>query len=200
MENRILIVGDELFGGEGEAAFRGAEMLLCREPNRPMQFSINAPILLSLPQLKTRVASDLIGKKAGRFIVGLGLRELKLEHGDVPKVCSSYTIIIGDLISKTNSPVHLLTIPEDCVPQDKPAIGELNDYIRGLKDRWPQRVSIFDFAAHCENFKEKQAERGKFARSLYSEDGNPTSLCITLLSMFLEDCILNEVKKPLKLG
>ena len=62
MENRILIIGDELFGPQGEVAARCVEMLLCRKPNRPMQFSVNAPVLPSLSQLLARASSDIIGK------------------------------------------------------------------------------------------------------------------------------------------
>ena len=70
----------------------------------------------------------------------------------------------------------------------------LDDFIRAQADKCPDRVHVLDFAAHAEKFKEMQAERGKFARSLYSDDAKPTSLCLTLLSLFLQDCILDTMK------
>ena len=55
-------------------------------------------------------------------------------------------------------------------------------------------VKIFDFAAYVADFKEKQLERGKFGRSLYTEDGNPTSICNTFLALYLYDCVIKEMK------
>ena len=92
MENRILIIGDELFGEQGESANRFAEILLCREANRPVQFSINAPAPQTLQQLYDRASADIIGKKAGRIIVGLGLKELKRGGKDaLYHVCANET-------------------------------------------------------------------------------------------------------------
>ena len=195
MENRILIIGDELFGEQGEVATRCAEMLLCRAPNRPMQFSINAPALLPIPQLIQRAASDIIGKKAGRIVLGLGLRDLRKEAGDGAKTAENYANLVRELVNKTQSGIMVVTIPADFLPGAEKDIGIINDVIKGLAEQYPDRVKVFDFAAHAENFKEKQLERGKFARSLYSDDAKPTSLCITLQSLFLEDCILKEIKE-----
>ena len=193
MENRILIIGDELFGEQGEVASRCAEMLLCRAPSRPMQFSINAPMLLPIPQLIQRAASDIIGKKAGRIVLGLGLRDLRKEAGDGAKTAENYSNLVSELVNKTQSGIMVVTIPADFFPDARDQIDIVNERIRGLQALYPDRVKVFDFAAHAEVFKEKQLERGKFARSLYSDDAKPTSLCITLQSLFLEDCILKEI-------
>ncbi|MBR4347540.1 MAG: hypothetical protein IKP90_01155 [Fibrobacter sp.] len=195
MENRILIIGDELFGEQGEVASRCAEMLLCRAPSRPMQFSINAPMLLPIPQLIQRAASDIIGKKAGRIVLGLGLRDLRKEAGDGAKTAENYSNLVSELVNKTQSGIMVVTIPADFFPDARDQIDIVNERIRGLQALYPDRVKVFDFAAHAEVFKEKQLERGKFARSLYSDDAKPTSLCITLQSLFLEDCILKEIKE-----
>ncbi|OWV02241.1 hypothetical protein [Fibrobacter sp. UWR2] len=195
MENRILIIGDELFGEQGEVASRCAEMLLCRAPSRPMQFSINAPMLLPIPQLIQRAASDIIGKKAGRIVLGLGLRDLRKEAGDGAKTAENYSNLVSELVNKTQSGIMVVTIPADFFPDARDQIDIVNERIRGLQSLYPDRVKVFDFAAHAEVFKEKQLERGKFARSLYSDDAKPTSLCITLQSLFLEDCILKEIKE-----
>ena len=195
MENRILIIGDELFGEQGEVASRCAEMLLCRAPSRPMQFSINAPMLLPIPQLIQRAASDIIGKKAGRIVLGLGLRDLRKEAGDGAKTAENYSNLVSELVNKTQSGIMVVTIPADFFPDAREQIDIVNERIRGLQALYPDRVKVFDFAAHAEVFKEKQLERGKFARSLYSDDAKPTSLCITLQSLFLEDWILKEIKE-----
>lgn len=195
MENRILIIGDELFGEQGEVASRCAEMLLCRAPSRPMQFSINAPTPLSIPQLIQRAASDIIGKKAGRIVLGLGLRDLRKETCDGAKTAENYGDLLRELVNKTQSGIMVVTIPPDYLPDARDQIDTINDAVREFPLQYPDRVKVFDFAAHAENFKEKQLERGKFARSLYSEDAKPTSLCITLQSLFLEDCILKEIEE-----
>ena len=195
MENRILIIGDELFGEQGEVASRCAEMLLCRAPSRPMQFSINAPTPLPIPQLIARAASDIIGKKAGRIVVGLGLRDLKKEAMNGTKSAENYSNLVNELVSKTQSAICVVTIPPDFLPGAADQIALINETIRGLESVYPDRVKVFDFASHAEEFKEKQLERGKFARSLYSEDAKPTSLCVTLQSLFLQDCILKEIKE-----
>jgi len=195
MENRILIIGDGLLGEAGEAAFRCSEMLLCAEPNRPMQFSINAPVLLSLPQLFARASSDIIGKKAGRIVLALGVDEMKRERGDGTAVGAHYRELVEELLKKTQSGIFLVTIPKDMLPESDGQVDLLNASIRGFVDMDPERVNVFDWEKHVEDFKEKQEERGKFGRSLFSEAAKPSSLCITLLSMFLEDCILKELKK-----
>lgn len=195
MENRILIIGDELFGEQGEVASRCAEMLLCRAPSRPMQFSINAPTPLSISQLIQRAASDIIGKKAGRIVLGLGLRDLRKETADGAKTAENYANLVRELVNKTQSLIMVETIPVDFLPGAEKDIGIINEAIKAFETQYPDRVKVLDFVAHAETFKEKQLERGKFARSLYSEDAKPTSLCITLQSLFLEDCILKEIKE-----
>lgn len=194
MENRILIIGDELLGEQGEAANRFAELLLCREANRPIQFFINAPALQTLSQLESRASSDIIGKKAGRLIFGLGLKELKRGGADYAKVFQLYNVLADEILSKTMSPVHFLTIPADMLPVAPGQVTALNEMIMGFREKNPDRVKILDFAAHVEIFKEKQLERGKFGRSLYTEEGKPTSLCNTLLAVFLYEQILKELK------
>ncbi len=194
MENRILIIGDEMLGSEGEAAFRCSEMLLCAEPNRPMQFSINAPLPLSIPQLFARASSDVIGKKAGRIVLALGLSDLKRERGSAEAVAENYRTLLDELLKKTQSELDLLTIPTEMLPEGADQVELLNQSIRGFVDLAPERIGVFDWESHVRKFLEKQEERGKFGRSLFSEAPKPTSLCITLLSMFLEDCILKELK------
>jgi len=194
MENRILIIGDELLGEQGEAANRFAEILLCREANRPVQFSINAPAPQSLQQLYDRASADIIGKKAGRIIVGLGLKELKRGGRDYNGVFGAYEKLADEVLSKTMAPVHFLTIPEDMFPVAPSQLTALNDCIRGLQQKDEKRVKILDFAAYVADFKEKQLERGKFGRSLYTEEGNPTSICNTFMALFLYDFIKRELK------
>ncbi|MCF0221891.1 MAG: hypothetical protein HUK19_06320 [Fibrobacter sp.] len=194
MENRILVIGDELLGEQGEAANRFAELLLCREANRPIQFFINAPAVQSVSQLVDRASSDIIGKKAGRMIFGLGLRELKRGGADYVKVFEQYSVLAGEILSKTLSSLHFLTIPADMLPMAPSQVVALNELIMGLQVKTPERVKILDFAAHVEIFKEKQLERGKFGRSLYTDEGKSTSLCNTLLAVFLYEEILKELK------
>lgn len=194
MENRILIIGDELFGEQGEAASRCVEMLLCRRPNRPMQFSVNAPALPTISQFVARASSDIIGKQAGRIVLGLGLGEMKRERGNAEKVAATYGSLADEIIKKTQSYVHFVTIPQGLLPEIPDQVDKLNESIRGFVSKDPTRVQIIEFAEHAEKFKEMQAERGKFARSLYSEDAKPTSLCLTLLSLYLQDCILEAIK------
>lgn len=195
MENRILIIGDELFGDSGEVATRCAEMLLCREASRPMQFSINSPVPLSISQLISRAASDIIGKKAGRIVLGLGLHDLKKEPLQGAKIAESYANLVEELVNKTLSGIFVATIPSELLPAASAQVAIINETVRSFVNRFPNRVKVFDLAANAESFKQKQLERGKFARSLYSEDAKPTSLCITLHSMFLQDCILKEIEE-----
>jgi len=194
MENRILILGDEFLGEQGEAANRCSEIILCREANRPIQFSINVPVPLSIPQLLARASSDIIGKKAGRIIMGLGLRELKRGGVDYNGVFERYGALVDELLSKTTAPLHLLTIPEDMFPQEPDQISALNERILELVGRNEIRVFVEDFAAHVARYKEKQIERGKFGRSLYTEEGKPTALCNMLLGLFLHDFVIREIK------
>lgn len=194
MENRILIIGDELLGEQGEAANRFAEILLCRDANRPVQFSINAPAPQSLRQLFDRASADIIGKKAGRMIVGLGLKELKQGGNDYKAVFSLYQTLVDEILSKTLAPIYFLTIPEDMFPAAPSQLTALNECIRTFAAKDNKRVRILDFAAYVAEFKEKQLERGKFGRSLYTEEGLPTSICNTFLALFLYDFIKKELK------
>ena len=194
MENRILIIGDELLGEQGEAANRFAEILLCRDANRPVQFSINAPAPQSLRQLFDRASADIIGKQAGRMIVGLGLKELKRGGNDYKAVFSLYQTLVDEILSKTLAPIYFLTIPEDMFPAAPSQLTALNECIRTFAAKDNKRVRILDFAAYVAEFKEKQLERGKFGRSLYTEEGLPTSICNTFLALFLYDFIKKELK------
>ena len=194
MEKRILIIGDELLGEQGEAANRFAEILLCRDANRPVQFSINAPAPQSLRQLFDRASADIIGKKAGRMIVGLGLKELKRGGNDYKAVFSLYQTLVDEILSKTLAPIYFLTIPEDMFPAAPSQLTALNECIRTFAAKDNKRVRILDFAAYVAEFKEKQLERGKFGRSLYTEEGLPTSICNTFLALFLYDFIKKELK------
>jgi hypothetical protein len=194
MENRILIIGDELLGEQGEAANRFAEILLCREANRPVQFSINAPAPQSLRQLFDRASADIIGKKAGRIVIGLGLKELKRGGNDYNGVFSVYESLVDEILNKTLAPVYFLTVPEDMFPMAPSQLTALNELIRSLAKKDERRVKILDYAAYVADFKEKQLERGKFGRSLYTDEGIPTSICNTFLALFLYDSIKKELK------
>jgi hypothetical protein len=195
VENRILIIGDELMGEQGEAANHAAELILCREANLPIQFYINAPAPQSIPLFLARMASDIIGKKAGRLVMGLGLRELRRAGGNGEAVAKTYGALVERLVNKTQGRLNFLTIPEDMFPEARFEVAYLNDAVRGFAGLAPQKVSVWDFAQHAAEFKEKQAERGKFARSLYNEDGSSTSLGNMLMALFLQECILREVKR-----
>lgn len=147
-----------------------------------------------MQQLYDRASADIIGKKAGRIIVGLGLKELKRGGKDYNGVFASYQKLADEILNKTLVPVHFLTVPEDMFPVAPSQLTALNDCIRGLQQKDEKRVKIFDFAAYVADFKEKQLERGKFGRSLYTEDGNPTSICNTFLALYLYDCVIKEMK------
>ena len=192
MENRNLIIGDSIFGCEGEIACRCAELLLCREPNRPIQFSINAPVSLSLKAQLERLSSDVIGKKAFRIVMGFGLNELRRDGASSANVIAAYESLLREILKKTFSMLSLVTIPEDLWPDASDEICKLNDFMLGFAREFHDRVNVYDFASHSRMFKEKQAERGKFARSLYDENGKYTSLCITLFSLFLQECMLKD--------
>jgi hypothetical protein len=194
MENRILIIGDELLGEQGEAANRFAEILLCRDANRPVQFSINAPAPQSLRQLFDRASADIIGKKAGRIVIGLGLKELKRGGNDYNGVFSVYESLVDEILNKTLAPVYFLTVPEDMFPMAPSQLTALNELIRSLAKKDERRVKILDYAAYVADFKEKQLERGKFGRSLYTDEGISTSICNTFLALFLYDSIKKELK------
>ena len=51
MENRTLVIADEMFGPHGEAAELFSQLLLCLEPERPRQFVFNTPLYGSIESL-----------------------------------------------------------------------------------------------------------------------------------------------------
>ena len=194
MENRVLVIGDEMFGSKGEAANRFVEAVLCREPSRPIQFSVNVPVAVSLSQIRARLSSDIIGKNAGRIIMGFGLRELNHGGADGASVASIYEIIVNELVNKTQARLFLLTVPSDMFPIAVSEVEYLNSVIRDICAA-SERVTLLDFAKYAETFKEKQMERGKFGRSLFMEDGAPTSLCCMLLALYLQDELVRDLKE-----
>ena len=141
MENRILIIGDELFGEQGEVASRAAEMLLCRAPSRPMQFSINSPVPLSIPQLLSRAASDVIGKKAGRIVLGLGVRDLRKDYGTGAETAENYRNLVSELVNKTQSGMFVVTVPVDFFPEALDKADLLNAAIRALETEFSRKNS-----------------------------------------------------------
>ena len=184
-----------MFGPKGEAANRFVEAVLCREPSRPIQFSVNVPVAVTLSQLKARLSSDIIGKNAGRVIMGLGLRELNHGGTDGASVANLLKAIVNELVYKTQSRLFLLTIPPEMFPIAVSEVEYLNTMIRDICDTNAPRVLLLDFAKFAETFKEKQMERGKFGRSLFMEDGEPTSLCCMLLALYLQDKLVEDLKE-----
>ena len=195
MENRVLVIGDELFGPKGEAANRFVEAVLCREPSRPIQFSLNVPIAVSLSQLKARLSSDVIGKNAGRIIVGLGLRELNQGGADGASVANILLLLVNELVNKTQSRLFLLTIPSEMFPIAVNEVEFLNASIREIIKMNENRIVLLDFAKYAEEFKEKQMARGKFGRSLFMENGEATSLCCMLLALYLQEKLVEDLKE-----
>ncbi len=195
MENRVLVIGDELFGPKGEAANRFVEAVLCREPSRPIQFSLNVPIAVSLSQLKARLSSDVIGKNAGRIIVGLGLRELNQGGADGASVANILLLLVNELVNKTQSRLFLLTIPSEMFPIAVNEVEFLNTFIREIIKMNENRIVLLDFAKYADEFKEKQMARGKFGRSLFMENGEATSLCCMLLALYLQEKLVEDLKE-----
>jgi len=195
VENRVLVIGDELFGPKGEAANRFVEAVLCREPSRPIQFSLNVPIAVSLSQLKARLSSDVIGKNAGRIIVGLGLRELNQGGADGASVANILLLLVNELVNKTQSRLFLLTIPSEMFPIAVNEVEFLNASIREIIKMNENRIVLLDFAKYAEEFKEKQMARGKFGRSLFMENGEATSLCCMLLALYLQEKLVEDLKE-----
>ena len=195
MENRVLVIGDELFGPKGEAANRFVEAVLCREPSRPIQFSVNVPIAVSLSQIKARLSSDVIGKNAGRIIVGLGLRELNQGGADGASVANLLLLLVNELVNKTQSRLFMLTIPSEMFPIAVSEVEYLNTSIREICAEYENRAFLLDFAGFAESFKEKQMVRGKFGRSLFMENGEPTSLCCMLLALYLQEKLVEDLKE-----
>ena len=194
MENRVLVIGDEMFGSKGEAANRFVEAVLCREPSRPIQFSVNVPVAVSLSQIRARLSSDIIGKNAGRIIMGLGLRELNHGGADGASVAAIYEAVVNELVNKTQARIFLLTIPSEMFPIAVSEVEYLNSVIREICSA-NERVTLLDFARFAATFKEKQMERGKFGRSLFMEDGSPSSLCCMLLALYLQDELVKDLKE-----
>ncbi|MBQ5462572.1 MAG: hypothetical protein IIT53_00785 [Fibrobacter sp.] len=195
MENRVLVIGDEMFGSKGEAANRFVEAVLCREPSRPIQFSLNVPVAVSLSQIRARLSSDIIGKNAGRIVMGLGLRDLNHGGADGASVASLYESLVNELVNKTQSRLFLLTIPPEMFPIAVNEVEYLNTMIREVCAANENRIVLLDFAQFAETFKEKQMARGKFGRSLFMEDGAPTSLCCMLLALYLQDDLVKDLKE-----
>jgi len=194
VENRVLVIGDEMFGSKGEAANRFVEAVLCREPSRPIQFSVNVPVAVSLSQIRARLSSDIIGKNAGRIIMGLGLRELNHGGADGASVAAIYETVVNELVNKTQARIFLLTIPSEMFPIAVSEVEYLNSVIREICSA-NERVTLLDFAKFAATFKEKQMERGKFGRSLFMEDGSPSSLCCMLLALYLQDELVKDLKE-----
>ena len=184
-----------MFGPKGEAANRFVDAVLCREPSRPIQFSLNVPVAVSLSQLKARLSSDVIGKNAGRIIVGLGLRELNQGGADGASVANLLLLLVNELVNKTQSRLFLLTIPSEMFPIAVNEVEFLNTSIREIVKMNENRIVLLDFAKESEDFKEKQMERGKFGRSLFMENGEPTSLCCMLLALYLQDKLVEDLKE-----
>ena len=184
-----------MFGSKGEAANRFVEAVLCREPSRPIQFSVNVPVAVSLSQLKARLSSDIIGKNAGRIIMGFGLRELNHGGADGASVANLYGTVVNELVNKTQSRLFLLTIPGEMFPIAVPEVEFLNSSIREICAANENRIVLLDFARFAETFREKQMERGKFGRSLFMENGEPTSLCCMLLALYLQDRLVEDLKE-----
>ena len=184
-----------MFGSKGEAANRFVEAVLCREPSRPIQFSVNVPVAVSLSQIRARLSSDIIGKNAGRIVMGLGLRDLNHGGADGASVAAIYGTIVNELVNKTQARLFLLTVPSDMFPIAVAEVEYLNSVIRDVCAANAPRITLLDFAKFAETFKEKQMERGKFGRSLFMEDGAPTSLCCMLLALYLQDELVRDLKE-----
>lgn len=194
MDNRILVIADQLFGENGEAASRFSELLLCKEPERPLQFVLNVPLAYPLAQLPAKIAFDIIGKQAKRIVLGVGQRELS--RGTEPKeIFEILETLVKELLLKTTSYIYLVTIPPEALPEVASSVVLLNSMVQKLAG---ERVRIADFAAAAETFMEQQAKRGKFARTLYSESGKTTSICQTLLALFMQDAFLEDISKQEK--
>ncbi len=194
MENRILVVADDLLGKEGEAAVKFSELLLCEYPARPIQFTLLPPVSCSLEVLLSRVSQDIIGKQAGRIILGLGLWELR-RLGEAAAVFALYHALVRELISKTLAVIYLVTIPPAAFSGEAAVVNELNRRIAFLADG--DRIHVLDFASHLEDFSRLQSARGKFARNLYNEKHEATSIGQMLLGLFLQKRLYQPTKEIL---
>lgn len=200
MENRTLVIADELFGENGEAATRFSELLLCSEPARPLQFVLNAPLPYPFPSLFAKIAFDIIGKQAKRIVLGVGLHELA-RGGNADELFASFKSIVQEVLLKTTSYIYLVTIPLDALPQI-PSVAQhwnmlLREFAKGLD---ASRVKLADFALHLETFKEEQLARGKFARTLYTDAGKATSMCLMLLALYLQQVFAQSFTNQNKVG
>lgn len=192
MTHRIQVIGDELMGVGGEAAALFSELVLCENPSRPVQFAISASVRYPISTVLSRAPSDIFGKLAERIVIGLGLHELKA-HPYPEDVFRSYRTLVEEILSKTSSILYLLTVPCEAFKECAAEVEAFNERLRTLEN---SRVRILDFARHVESFERDQVLRGKFARSLYDSNGMPTSLCHTLLGLFIERRIFNIQKEP----
>lgn len=181
MENRILVIADSLFGESGEAADRFAEILLCEEPARPLQFVLNAPLPYPLQNLPGKIAFEIIGKQAGRIVLGLGAEAL-LNGASVKEMVSLYRALIEELLKKTSSKIFLVTLPLEIFEDPSDAIF----WNHSLNSLACARVKIIDFSSSATDFFEKQKLRGKFARPLFGKKGIPTPTGGTFLALNLQ--------------
>lgn len=191
MENRILVLADDFFGENGEAASHFSELLLCLAPDLSVQFVLLDPVLIPLETLLQRAPSDIIGKQAGRIVLGLGLRELRL-HQKASLIFKTYKALLDELLSKTKAHLNLVTLPEEAFKEEILQVTEWNQLLKTISH---PRITVLDFADRAAQFKETQLQKGKFARRLYSEDSRATSLCHMLLGLFLQERILKEIKE-----
>ena len=192
MTHRIQIIGDELLGADGEAAQLFSELLLCEYPTRPLQFAISSSVRYPLSTVISRAPVDIFGKLAERIVLGLGLRELKAV-GEAEKAFADYAKLVQEILSKTSSVLYLLTIPARMLPECSSELEAFNRKVLLLDDG--NRVHVLDFSLHVEQFEKDQLARGKFARSLFDSNNMPTSLCDTLLGLFIERKIFNIKKE-----
>lgn len=191
MENRILVIADDFFGDNGEVASHFSELLLCLASDLSVQFVLPGPVLIPLESLLQRAPSDIIGKQAGRIVLGLGLRELRL-HQKASVIFKTYQVFLEELLSKTKAHLNLVTLPEEAFKEEILQVTEWNQLLKTISH---PRITVLDFADRAAQFKETQLQKGKFARRLYSEDSRATSLCHMLLGLFLQERILKEIKE-----
>ncbi len=192
MTHRIQIIGDELMGVGGEAATLFSELLLCEYPTRPLQFAISTSVRYPLSTVIARAPGDIFGKLAERIVLGLGLHELR-QVANAENVFAAYRTLVEEILSKTTSVLYLLTIPQQALPECGSEVLAFNQKLRELDDA--NRIHVLDFASHVERFEQDQLQRGKFARSLFDSNHIPTSLCTTLLGLFIEHRIFNTKKE-----
>jgi hypothetical protein len=193
VDNRILVLADDFFGENGEAASRFSELFLCREPEHSVQFVLPGPFNISLEKLFQRASADIIGKQAGHIIIGLGLVELR-KALDAQKVFDNYMLLIQELLSKTKAFLYLVNIPESAFNEASLQVSLWNELLKTISH---PRVFLFDFATSVQDFVQQQHHKGKFARSLYTKDSTPTSLCYMKLGLFIQEQLLNTMKEKL---